>query len=60
MALVANSKMLPYQFLPNAMQWTPATNNINHLDFIPMVRNSHRTIAQTHGDDAFEQQADRA
>jgi hypothetical protein len=34
-ALVANSKMLPHQFLPNAMQWTPATNNINHLDFIP-------------------------
>jgi hypothetical protein len=35
MALVANSKMLPYQFLPSAMQRTPATNNINHLDFIP-------------------------
>jgi hypothetical protein len=34
-AHVANSKMSPHQFLPNAMQWTPATNNINHLDFIP-------------------------
>jgi hypothetical protein len=30
MALVANRKMLPYQFLPDAMQRTPATNNINH------------------------------
>jgi hypothetical protein len=35
MALVANSKMLPHRFLPNAMQRTPAINNINHLDFIP-------------------------
>jgi hypothetical protein len=43
MALVANGKMSPHQFLRHAMQWTPATNNINHLDFIPTVRNSRRT-----------------
>jgi hypothetical protein len=36
MALVANSKMLSHQF--GQCDVVPATNNINHLAFIPMVR----------------------
>jgi hypothetical protein len=37
MALVANSKMLRYQFWENTIGWTFAVNNINHLASIPKV-----------------------
>jgi hypothetical protein len=35
MALVANSKMLPYQFLPDAMQRTPRYQQYQSLRFRP-------------------------